>query len=120
MTVEFALVLPVLLICLFAFFEISRASMIRHATKASAYEGARTGIVPGATEQEIRDQVGFILSSVGVDNFNVQVQQNQPVGDTRKVRVIVEVPYSETISAGFLFGGNATFRGETELGEETL
>lgn len=119
LTVEFALILPLLLLCLFAFFEISRASMIRHATEASAYEGARAGIVPGATEAEIRQQVGFVLSSVGVEDFTINVEQNQDVGGSRKVRVSVEVPFSETLSGG-LFGAGHKFNAQTELGEETL
>lgn len=119
LTVEFALVFPLLLLCLFAFFEISRASMIRHTTEASAYEGARAGIIPGATEQEIRERVGFILSSVGVDNFTVDVEQNLLVGSSRRVRVTVNVPFTETLSLG-LFAANSSFTGVTELGEETL
>jgi len=120
LTVEFALILPLLLLCLFAFYEISRASMIRHATESSAYEGARAGIVPGATEAEIRERVGFILNSVGVDTFTVNVEQNQNVGTTRKVRVTVNVPFSETIMGGTLFGSGRSFTARTELGEETL
>jgi len=120
LTVEFALVLPLLLLCLFAFFEISRASMIQHATEASAYEGARAGIVPGATEDEIRDKVAFVLNSVGVDDFTVNVEQNRSVGAFLRVRVTVEVPFTETTTGGALFGANRTFTGQTELGQETL
>ena len=118
LTVEFALILPLLLLCMFAFYEISRAGMIRHATEASAYEGARAGIVPGATEEAIREKVTFVLSSVGVDNFTINVEQNRPFGSTRKVRVTVEVPYSETVVGG-LFAAGTKFTAQTELGEET-
>ena len=93
--------------------------MIRHATEASAYEGARAGIIPGATEAEIRDKVGFVLSSVGVENFTVNVEQNRDVDGIRKVRVSVEVPFTETITLG-LFGAGRKFNAQTELGEETL
>jgi len=106
--------------CLFAFFEISRASMIQHATQASAYEGARVGIVPGATDQEIRDQVQLVLNSVGVTNFTVNVEQNRPVGGLLKVLVTVNVPFTETTTGGLLFGEGRSFTGRTELGQETL
>lgn len=119
LTVEFALVLPILLLCLFAFYEISRASMIQHATQAAAYEGARAGIVPGATEDQIREQVEFVLSSVGVQDFTLDVEQNRPEGSLLRVRVRVDVPYTETSVGGTLFP-NTTFTGETELGQETL
>ena len=120
LTVEFALVLPVLLLCLFAFYEISRANMIQHATEASAYEGARAGIVPGATEAEIRDQVAFVLNSVGVDDFTVDVEQNRPSGGFLRVRVTVNVPFTESTATGSLFGAGHSFTGQTELGQETL
>lgn len=120
LTVEFALVLPLLMLCLFAFYEISRANMIQHATEASAYEGARAGIVPGATDEEIRDQVGFVLNSVGVDVFTVNVEQNRPSGGSLSVRVTVNVPFEETTAAGTLFGKGRSFTAQTELGQESL
>lgn len=120
LTVEFALVLPILLLCLFAFYDISRASMIKHTTQAAAYEGARVGIVPGATEEEIRDQVQFVLNSVGVDEFSVEVEQNRPVGSLLRVRVTVRVPFTATTTGAALFGTDSFFLGETELGQETL
>ena len=118
--VEFALVLPLLFLMMFAFYEISRASMIQHATEASAYEGARAGIIPGATQQEIEDQVGFILRSVGVENFTVDVQQNVTVDDAMKVQVTVNVPFTEILSGTLLFDESRFFTAQTELGEETL
>ncbi len=118
--VEFALVLPLLLLALFGFFEISRASMIQHATEASAYEGARAGIIPGATQQEIEDQVGFILNTVGVTDFTVNVEQNRAVDSILKVRVTVNVPFSATTTGNLFFPADASFTGQTELGQETL
>ena len=117
--VEFALVLPLLFLCLFGFYELSRASMIRHTTESSAYEGARVGIVPGATDQAIRDQVAFVLSSVGVDDFTVDVEQNRGEGSRQTVLVRVNVPYTELLTGG-LFARDLTFVGETELTQEGI
>ena len=94
--------------------------MIQHTTQAAAYEGARVGIVPGATEEQISAQVGFILSSVGVDNFTIDVEHSDPEDSLPRVRVRVDVPYTETTVGGVLFGPNTTFSGETELGQEAL
>jgi len=120
LTVEFALVLPILLLCLFAFYDISRASMIKHTTQAAAYEGARVGIVPGATDEEIREQVRFVLNSVGVDEFTVDVEQNRPAGSLLRVLVTVRVPFTATTTGAAFFGTDSFFVGETELGQETL
>jgi Flp pilus assembly protein TadG len=119
LSVEFALVLPILMTALFAFFEISRASMIQHATEAAAYEGARVGIIPGATPQKIEQSVQFVLNSVGVTNFRVDVSPANITNQTQRVSVTVNVPFSETNTGSFLFG-DRTFRGATELGRETL
>jgi len=118
--VEFALVIPVFLFLLFTFYEFSRASMIRHATEAAAYEGARAGIVPGATPDDIRDNVAFVLSSVGVDEFEVDIQQHVPFGDLSQVSVTVDVPLSATLTGGLFFGNGKSFTGRTVLAEETL
>lgn len=115
---EFAIVLPLLLATLFAFYEISLASMVKHATQASAYEGARAGIIPGATEAEITNQVGFVLSSVGVDKFTVNVEQDVTIDDALQVRVTVNVPYTATVTG--LFGANSSFTGQTTLSQESL
>jgi len=115
--VEFALVIPVFLFLLFTFYEFSRASMIRHATE---YEGARAGIVPGATPDQIRDNVAFVLSSVGVDEFEVDIQQHVPFGDLSQVSVTVDVPLSATLTGGLFFGNGKSFTGRTVLAEETL
>ena len=118
--VEFALVIPVFFFIMFGFYEFSRASMIRHATEAAAYEGARTGIVPGATNEEITRQVQFVLSSVGVDDFTVDIEQGVPFGDLSQVSVTVNVPLSETLTGGLFFGNGNSFTGQTVLVEETL
>jgi len=118
--VEFALVLPLLLLCLFAFYEISFASMIKHTTQSAAYEGARAGIIPGATQQEIEDQVAFVLNSIGVTEFTVNVEQNLIIDSVSKVRVTVNVPFSSTVTGGLLFGDDTSFTGQTALSQETL
>jgi Flp pilus assembly protein TadG len=118
--VEFALVLPLLFLVLFGFFEISRASMIQHATEAAAYEGARAGIVPGATQQEVENQVAFVLNSVGVNDFTVNVEQNVVVGPDLKIRVTVNVPFSATTTGTLLFGAGTSFTGQTLLAQETF
>ena len=59
LTIEVALCLPLLILLLFGCYEICRTSMILHATQSAAYEGARVGIVPGATPDKIEVAVGI-------------------------------------------------------------
>ncbi|MBX3440075.1 MAG: pilus assembly protein, partial [Planctomycetaceae bacterium] len=51
-TVELAIVLPVLFLFVFSAIEFSRLNMLRHLASVAAYEGARQGIVLGATADE--------------------------------------------------------------------
>ena len=50
--VEFVIVAPLLFLFFFAAFEFCRVAMIRHTADNAVYEGARIGIIPGATADE--------------------------------------------------------------------
>ena len=73
-TVEVALCLPVLFAILFGSYELARANMMLHSTESAAYEGARVGIIPGATPESVRESVGGILRSVSVSEFDVVIR----------------------------------------------
>ena len=67
-TVEFALTAPIVFFLLMGAIELSRANMLRHTTVVAATEGARNGIIPGATSAECHqaavnelDASGFLL-----------------------------------------------------------
>ncbi len=120
LTVEVAICLPLLLTTLFAFYELSRANMIRHAVESAAYEGARTGILPGATQESIEESVSFVLGSVGVRDFSVDVTPDTIEFDTERIRVDVAIPFRGNTSIPRFFVGDPTFRARCELGRETL
>ena len=61
-TVEVAMILPVLFLFIFASFEFSRLNMLKHLAGAAAYEGAREGIVIGATADDVTTRVNAILA----------------------------------------------------------
>jgi Flp pilus assembly protein TadG len=52
--VEFAMTAPLLFMMIYASVELGHANMVLNATEAACYEGARVGIVPGATADECR------------------------------------------------------------------
>ena len=52
--VEFAICAPILFLFFFASLEFSRVNMIRQSVENAVYEGARRGIVPGATAANCR------------------------------------------------------------------
>ena len=73
LTVEFALVVPVLFLFFFAQLEFSRANMIRNMITTACYEGARAGVVPGATADQVRATAQNILDIAGVSVSEITV-----------------------------------------------
>ena len=91
-TVEFALTAPILFFFIFAALEFSRAHMIYHTCENAAYEGARRGIVPGATQQNVIDTTHSILNSVSVTGLMITVTPTNITSDTTEVTVVISVP----------------------------
>ena len=94
--VEFAFVLPVLLLFIFAGIELARVNMIRNTIENAAYEGARRGIVPGATADDCRGETQSLLDIVGITNATVDVEPEVIEDETDMITVTVQVPISLT------------------------
>ncbi len=93
---------------------------MQHAAQSAAYEGARVGIIPGATGEEIREASNFLLTSVGVTVFNVNVQNGISADGVEQVTVEIEVPFDENFRMGTFFVTDPTFRGQCTLNRESL
>ena len=120
LSVEFAMTLPVLMTILFGAYEFGRANMIRNTAEAAAYEGARVGIVPGATAQDVRDQANFILSTAGIRQSTIQVIPNRITNQTSDVEVIVTVPMTGNSIAPQMFTQRIIFDGRCQLNRELI
>lgn len=117
--VEMAMCLPVLMLLLFGAYEFARANMIRHAINAAAYEGARTGIVPGAKVADVRASARYILSTVGVRDFRLRVEPNPIRLRDKRVRVEIEVRLRDNTLMPILFNERTRMRGACELKRES-
>lgn len=120
LTVEFALTLPVLLIILFGAYELGRANMMRNTAEAAAYEGARRGIIPGGTSDDVRDAAEFILSTSGVRSSNIRITPANIDRTTDRVVVEIDVPMDENSIMPSFFTGQITFTGRCELNRELV
>ncbi len=109
MTVEFAVTVPVLFAILFTAFEFSRMNVIRQTAVNAAYEGARRGVVPGATETDVKAVAQSILSVVGTRSATVTVDPTVLTPDTTEVTVTVTVPLQENsyVTSRFFAGKDA-------------
>ena len=105
-TVEFALTAPLLFLILFGSLELSHANMVFNVTEAAAFEGAREGIVPGATAAECQAAAQRILGISKISGANVTVNPGNLNTSTQSIVVTITVPYARnTIVTPFFTNG---------------
>ena len=91
-TVEFALVVPILFLFVFGIIESARLNMLRNSLENAAYEGARRGIIPGATAADAKVEAERVLDAVNVGNASVAVSPAAIHSTTPEITVTVSVP----------------------------
>jgi Flp pilus assembly protein TadG len=91
-TVEFAVTLPLVMLLFFGSIEFARVNMLRHSAAQAAYEGARRGIVPGATADDVRTVAGQILDSTFASSYTITVTPSTITRNTTEVTVDISLP----------------------------
>ena len=94
-TVEFAIAMPILILFTFTGIEFARVNMLRNTAANAAYEGARKGIVPGATAAECEAAAQGLLDTLGVTGHTVTATPNPIQPDTAAVSVAVSIPITQ-------------------------
>jgi Flp pilus assembly protein TadG len=92
----------------FGSIEFSRVNMLRHSVAEAAYEGARRGIVPGATATEVQSQSAAVLDSVKARSYTIAVSPTTLAADTPEVTVSVSLPLDQNSWVGGLYFGGKT------------
>jgi Flp pilus assembly protein TadG len=116
--VEFALTAPLLFMLLFGALELGHANMIFNVSEAAAYEGAREGIVPGASAAEVRAAAQRILDISNIRGAAIQVNPTNLAVDTDTVRVDITVPYAQNTLMPPFFTRGLTIQQSCELSRE--
>jgi Flp pilus assembly protein TadG len=80
------------MVLLFGTLEFSRANMLVHTITLAASEGARRGIVPGATAAECRSAAVAELTVIGVRGATVTVTPSVITDATTAVTVAITAP----------------------------
>lgn len=106
--VEFAVTAGIALMFFFAAFEFTRVAMIRHTVDNAVYEGARTGIIPGASVSDVKAKANKILDTLGLSGANINVTPTRIKDDTRDITVEITVPIDANT-----FGTAVFFQGKT-------
>jgi Flp pilus assembly protein TadG len=109
----------VLFLFIFSGIEFARVNMIRNSIENAAYEGARTGIIPGATAAQCEAAAQEMLDTLGLTQTTVTVTPAVIQPSTEAVTVSVDVPITTAngyITPRFYLG--ATLSTSITLGRE--
>ncbi len=109
--VEFALTAPILLLLVFGAIEFSRANMLVNTAGLAATEGARAGIVPGATAADVEAAVQRELDVLGIQESAIVTSPAVITDNTAFVAVGVQVPVNARngyLVPRFFLGKNVT------------
>jgi Flp pilus assembly protein TadG len=99
--VEFAIVLPFLMLLVLGMFEISRGIIVKEFLSDASQKGCRTGALPGKTNTDILIDVADIMKDSNTTGYSVTVLINGVAGDVTdakrfdQVSVRVSVPTSQ-------------------------
>ena len=93
--VEFAFVLPIILLFFCAIVELSRLMLVQHSVDTAAYEGARNAMVPGATVADAESSARRLLEAARLTGAVIQIEPTTIVEDTPMVSVHIEVPIAQ-------------------------
>ena len=120
MLVEFAIVVPVLILIFFAGVEFCRVAMVRHTVDNAVYAGCRVGSVAGATAQDAEAEARRVLHSIGVDKAHVDVTPKTFGMATKEVSVSIEVPLDQNSLVPNQFVSGKTIRRKLTLRREGI
>lgn len=90
--VEFALAAPIFFALFFGAIEITRVNQINNTAEIAATEGARRGIIPGASTAECIAIASDEMQAAGISNFTVRTFPPQITDSTSTIRVQIDVP----------------------------
>lgn len=93
-TVEFAVVIPILILFTFSALEFSRANMLRNSIENAAFEGARRGIVPGANAANAKQAAQDLIDILRIKDSTIVITPSIINQNTEEVTVTVTAPMS--------------------------
>lgn len=113
--VEFAVVLPVIVLLLLGAVEMGRAVMVQHSLQEAAQAGCRVYAVFDAPEEAAEDIIGNAMSKAGVKKYSVTFdppEKSKIKKNMEPVTVTVSVDYSDVawLSPDFMSGAAVVAR----------
>ena len=115
--VEFALVLPLFLLLVFAITEFGRVWMVQHTLTTASRSGCRRAILPTSTDTEVINVVNTFCTAASLDLSKVGVTtSNVGVNGSSGSATQVTVTYAFDILSGSMIPG---FQGTFTLNSST-
>jgi hypothetical protein len=107
--VEFAVVLPVIVVMFMGCMEMGRAVMVRHVLEEAARAGCRIAVFENGNKQDVLAIVKSALAAAKISNYTVSIAPDPPenLKAFQAVTVTVSVPYDDIswLPAGDYMGG---------------
>lgn len=121
--VEFALVAPVFFTVVLGIIEFGRMAMVQQVITNAAREGARVGVLDGASFAKVQSKVSDYLSAGSIKGADVRVSPTPPssAGYGEPVSVRVSIPFGKVswLPAPF-FIADKTLTAEATMRRETV
>lgn len=109
--VEMAITCGMAFFFFFAALEFCRVSMMRHTVEHALYEGARQGIIPGATVDEVQSKARGVMRTIGIRSVSIDVTPATIVSSTPEIAVRIRMPLDQNLFApAFFFRGRVLDR----------
>lgn len=111
--VEFALVLPVIVLLLLGSLEMGRAVMVRHVLEETARAGCRVAVFENGTHEDVMDIIDVSMKGAGISDYIVNIDPDPPenLEAFEPVTVTVTVPYKSVSwlpASNFMAGAELT------------
>lgn len=117
--VELAVVSPLLFAMLFGIIEFGWLFTVQHTMVNASREGARVGILQGATLEEIEETTRDFLVPIGISE-QVTINITEGTVSNPFVTVQVTIPREDVSLVGDFFGfGGGTLEGTTTMRQES-
>lgn len=114
--VEFAIILPILVMLLFGIIQFSLAYNRQQGLHAAAREGARLASLPSTTSTQITDRVDSALEGIFKEGQNYNIEITPALCDGRSGQeVVVEVKYDNNIDIPLWASPTVTLTGRGEF-----
>lgn len=114
--VETAVMAPLVMLGTLGIMEVGYSFMVRQNLTLAAREGARVGVLPGATSGDVQTTVTTVMQNFGLSGYSTNINMGSTTDPT--VVVTVSMPFSRASFTGGLIGGSFNIAATASMRKE--